>query len=374
MFSLDIKTENRIQGLDLARALAICLVVFAHSIWISNHYPLTIAWFMKLSGTIGVEVFFVISGFLIGSIISKLINQENFGLQTILVFLKRRWFRTLPSYYLVLFLNIILWYVVYKQFPVKLGLYFFYLQNLFSTSPAFFRIAWSLAVEQFCYIIAPSLIFLAVKIFPNRDKNQLFLCISIFVILIFTLVRVHFHFTNSLTSIFEWNESIRKVTIYRVDAIFYGFVLYLISRKNLLNQKYVKHFFVFGLFLTFILHIFIFAVGFSYQNSSFFFDVLFLPINSFAVCLTIPFLTQYKIPSAVVLKFVTYLSVISYSIYLLHYTIILHILKIVIPSENLVGLHLFQYTIGYWIIVLLLSTLQYKYFEKPLTNFRNKFA
>lgn len=371
MLNLNINYQKRIPGLDLARTIAICLVVFAHSLWISTHFPPLVGWFMQLSGTIGVEVFFVISGYLIGGIILKLINQDNFSIKTIFQFLKRRWFRTLPNYYFVLLFNVLLWFIIYKEIPAKLGLYFFYLQNLTTTSPAFFRIAWSLAVEQFCYIIAPFFIFLLIKCFPNKNRDFLFLWVSFIVIFILTLVRIQFHFTHTLTSLVNWNESLRKVTVYRLDAIYYGFILNYFISKNYLKEKYNKLLFVIGLFSVFILHVFIFAIGVSIQNNPFFFNVLFLPINSFAICFIIPFLVKLEIKSSIVLKGVTKISVLSYSIYLLHYTIILHGLKTFFPSENLFGFNLLCYTVGYWFLVLFFSALQYKYFEKPLTNLRD---
>ena len=113
MFGLKIALEKRYPGLDLARSIAIALVVFSHSLWISTHYPPVISWLMQFSGTIGVEIFFVISGFLIGRILYKLIHKEDYSLATILSFLKRRWFRTLPNYYLILIVNIIIWWFFY---------------------------------------------------------------------------------------------------------------------------------------------------------------------------------------------------------------------------------------------------------------------
>jgi peptidoglycan/LPS O-acetylase OafA/YrhL len=57
MFGINIPYQKRIPGLDLARTIAICLVVFAHSLWISTHFPPLVSWLMQLSGTIGVEIF-----------------------------------------------------------------------------------------------------------------------------------------------------------------------------------------------------------------------------------------------------------------------------------------------------------------------------
>lgn len=106
MFGLAIDLNKRMHGLDIARSIAISLVVFSHSLWISDFFPPLINWLMQLSGTIGVEIFFIISGFLIGRIVLRMLENEDFSFSSVIAFLKRRWFRTLPNYYLILFVNV----------------------------------------------------------------------------------------------------------------------------------------------------------------------------------------------------------------------------------------------------------------------------
>ena len=370
MFGLTIDLNKRIPGLDIARAIAISLVVFSHSLWISDFFPPAISWLMQLSGTIGVEIFFIISGFLIGKIVLRMLENENFSFSEIMVFLKRRWFRTLPNYYLILFVNVFLWYLIYNQIPEKLYLYFVYLQNLTQTSPDFYRISWSLAVEQFSYIIGPFSLLLLVKLFPKVKRRYFFLVVSLFMIVLFLGVRLYFNSIHELTSIVDWNESLRKVTIYRLDAIYYGFVLFYFYSRNHISGKWSLIFFQIGLLGVFTLHVLIFALGIQAQDYPLFFNVFYLPLNSITICLTIPFLISIKLRNSYFLKFVTFLSLISYSIYLLHYTVILHSMKVLFPSDNLKGFPLLTYTFSYWVLVVLLSYLLYRFFEKPMTNLR----
>jgi peptidoglycan/LPS O-acetylase OafA/YrhL len=117
---MNLSDKKRNVGLDIARALAILLVLFAHTLWISDHYPVVIESAMRLSGTIGVEVFFMISGFLIGKIILREIYDPNYSLLHVKSFLLRRWFRTFPNYYLLLMVNVIVWFVIYGELPEKL--------------------------------------------------------------------------------------------------------------------------------------------------------------------------------------------------------------------------------------------------------------
>jgi len=117
---MNITPKKRNVGLDLARSIAIFFVVFSHTIWISDHYPPLIDYAMRVSGTIGVEIFFIISGFLIGKIILREIQDENYTFKQIKTFLFRRWFRTFPNYYLLLLVNVGVWYAIYGALPEKL--------------------------------------------------------------------------------------------------------------------------------------------------------------------------------------------------------------------------------------------------------------
>ena len=66
---MQINYSKRIFGLDIMRAVAILLVVFSHALWIVPEKTGIIPDLLSLSGVIGVEIFFVLSGFLIGRIV-----------------------------------------------------------------------------------------------------------------------------------------------------------------------------------------------------------------------------------------------------------------------------------------------------------------
>lgn len=369
---MNISNKKRNIGLDIARTLAILLVLFSHTLWIGDHYPKVVKAAMQLSGTAGVEVFFIISGFLIGKIVWREILKEDFSFSDIKYFLFRRWFRTFPNYYLLLFVNVFVWYFIYGELPEKIYRYVFYIQNVTDTSLPFYRVSWSLAVEQFSYIIGPFLLYGLIRLFPRKNRDAFYLLVTVFIIVVFTLTKVYFYFNKEVANIFEWNESIRKVLVYRLDAVYWGFLLrYFYNKYSHWMHRHDRVLLWTGLFIFIFLNIIRVPLGITVEQTPGFMIIAYLGIHSLGIAITIPYLVRVEIKSKLLVKFFVTISLISYSLYLLHYTIILHSLKTIFPSEALQGLSLWAYTFLYWGITILFSYLLYKYFEKPLTDLRD---
>ena len=105
---MKINYGNRIFGLDIMRATAILMVVFSHVLWILPIRKNLVSEVLSLSGLLGVEIFFVLSGFLIGRIIFNSFVNGKFTIKEVSYFWIRRWFRTLPNYYLIRKYNILI--------------------------------------------------------------------------------------------------------------------------------------------------------------------------------------------------------------------------------------------------------------------------
>ena len=372
MIASSLQKSPRIFGLDLMRAIAILMVLSSHVLWI---YPTTtgsvislIHWF----GYLGVELFFVLSGFLIGGILLKVFLQESFSLSTLFWFLKRRWFRTLPNYYLVLGINLLIALVIGYTLddPWK---YFFFWQNLASPMLPFFTESWSLSVEEYAYVLLPAVLGLGYFLFQPTNKSAYFFWSVLCLILVFIFTK-HIWYTNHPNPTSEqWNLGLKSVVIYRLDAIFMG-VLFSWIHFNFQTFwiKYQMLFAYLGLFLLLFL-----TVGIAYFNLSllthpFFWTVLYLPLNSVAIAFFLPLLSQWtRLNVSWLEKPIVHISKISYSIYLLHYGVILQLLKFYFPTDKLALPSLQIYAFIYLILTFIASHLLYRYYEKPMMDLRD---
>lgn len=153
------KIKNYIPQLDSIRAIAVLLVIIYH--WVPEN---SIFNFLD-NGPLGVNIFFVLSGFLITGILLKYRTQaEERVLKKTTIFRNfyiRRTLRIFPIYYLLL---IVFWFINDPEIKEHGVYYFTYTSNYLFYSQQFFpaRLAhlWSLGVEEQFYIIWPWLIIL----------------------------------------------------------------------------------------------------------------------------------------------------------------------------------------------------------------------
>lgn len=363
--------KQRIFGLDVLRATAIIMVVCSHVLWIYPKSNSFIPTLFELFGFWGVELFFVLSGFLIGSILYKSFINENYTLKSVFHFLKRRWFRTLPNYYLVLLVNIGI--AFFLGFTIEnLESYFVFLQNFNSKSPAFFPESWSLSIEEYTYLLLPFSLFF-VGLIKVKNKSKLFLLVIVALILVFWMNKFYYHSHHKISNLLEWNLNLKSVLIYRIDAILIGVLAAWFSFNYNSIWKQFKGRFAFIAFgILFFLMFGIIPMNLIIEQNPFFWNVLYLPITSIAFAFLLPFFSEWKTYTSAILYPIELISKISYSIYLLHYSIILQLLKVFMDTSQMSTAEHHFFTFIYLVITFLLSYILYRFYEKPILNWRDK--
>jgi peptidoglycan/LPS O-acetylase OafA/YrhL len=160
----------RIHGLDTLRALAVTLVVLHHYMLFVSDAP-TFGWVGEF-GWAGVDLFFALSGYLIGNqIFAAIASPQGFSLRH---FYARRLLRTLPNFWAVLALYF-LWPAFRGDAPLlPLWRYLSFTQNIGLEPGTAFSHAWSLCIEEQFYVLLPALALLGAILRPSlREPMRL---------------------------------------------------------------------------------------------------------------------------------------------------------------------------------------------------------
>ena len=392
LFSLDITATKRVFGLDVLRAVAILIVVDAHATVALKEYYNGV--FLHHLLPDGVELFFVLSGFLIGGILIRSYEKKKrFDRQLLLNFWTRRWFRTLPNYYLVLgglvvFALLRAWRSgLHHTLPSKgiLIKYVFFLQNFTQFIPDFFPETWSLAIEEWSYISLPLILWLMHSLLSARWSHQRIVLATILTIILGTNL---YRLTEAIQiPISEGELGYRGIVIMRLDAISYG-VLAAYAKHYFptawTNERLRRRLGLTGLILTvltsfsasvIVLHYY-YELGL-FPAYTFYKRTFFFPLIGLSMALFMPYMDGWQNARGVWARFgigpaITHISLISYSMYLLNLTpIMLSGIERIPTTSWAVG----WAKVGlFWVLVVVLSTLLYKFFEKPVTELRERLS
>ena len=392
LFSLDTGSTKRVFGLDVMRAVAILIVVDAHASMALGKYYNGAFWHHLLPD--GVELFFVLSGFLIGGILIRSYEKKGrFDRDLLLNFWTRRWFRTLPNYYLVLACLIL--FALLRAWrsgltPVlpdsgTLVTYFVFIQNFASPIIGFFPETWSLAIEEWSYITLPMILWTMHSLLATRWSRQRIVLLTILLIIAGTnLYRIMAALQMPMSA---GELEFRGIVTTRLDAISYGvlgayFRYYFPTYWT--NKTLRRRLVILGFVLTVLS-----ALSTSIVVLHLYHEAGLLPIYTFykrtlyflviglSMMLWLPYMDGWRTASGGWARFgiaqaITHISLISYSMYLLNLTpIMVNIIDRIPTTSPTVG----WLKIGlFWGLVLSLSTLLFKFFEKPVTELRERLS
>ena len=143
-------------ALDGLRAISVFLVISVH---VRTKTP----WLRRVPGQLGVDVFFVLSGFLITTLLLR--EEENTGSIDIFPFYMRRFFRIIPIYLLVLcgyvaicYHNPVKWALLLAALP-----HYLTFTNEFVPWGAPYGFSWTLGIEEKFYLFWPLLYFVLLR-------------------------------------------------------------------------------------------------------------------------------------------------------------------------------------------------------------------
>lgn len=365
-------SSGRIFGLDLMRSIAILLVVLSHTVYMISDTSYIVFVIKGCFGFYGVEVFFVLSGYLIGGILIRELRDKEASWVTISNFWKRRWFRTLPNYYLALVMNTILLFAFSGVFIFSDPRYLSYLlfgQNLVNRHPYFFPIAWSLSIEEWFYLLLP-LWFLFFRRILKAKPSYVLLASIMFILVINLLRAIICYYGNPV-----WDSEVRKVVPLRLDSLMVGVIVgYGAVYYKAWLQQYRRHLAWGGVALT-VASCLLFYMGFvlsNYQPVALHKVVIF-PLTSIGFALFLP-LAAFSSTSLGTTPWsklfrsgITHISIISYSLYLFHDMVI----AVLVNGFPTMPNNLLKFVLV-WIIAIGLSTAVYFFYEKPMTTLRDR--
>ncbi len=340
--------------------MAILFVVACHGLVLSQW-----AWAAtaeSVLGYFGVEIFFCLSGFLIGSIFLETTSRFTGNAGSLVVFEARRWFRTIPNYYFYILVNLFftsLGWTFAKEPDLLRSMTF--TQNLLWSPPAFFPESWSLAIEEIFYFILPITFFVAWLIVRRPLRSLL---LALFVILFASMaLRLHGAHTATL-----WDDGVRKVALYRIDSLMWGVLLSVVYNKYLRTRKKAIALVSIPLILLLSTSIYVVWQGKDWLDHSFYAKFWLFTVTSIGICGLLLAGLSVRIPASLD-AFFRPIARLSYSMYLSNLTSLYIVLHLLGRGDTLGGVAL---RIAVYLgIIFSMSAFTYRYIEKPFLRLRD---
>ncbi|MCU0428758.1 MAG: acyltransferase [Cytophagaceae bacterium] len=363
-FNTQALLERRNVGLDVMRGIGLLMVLIGHSLhFFEPFYPKI----FRISHFVinGIELFFALSGFLIGRILVKqFIEKNDFTASSFLIFLKRRWFKTLPVYYLALGINLVVGFYFtgyHKDYNWK---YLFFLHNITESDDWFFPISYSLAMEEWFYLLLPAIFLVSaatLRKYVHPISVLLFVCLAYIVVSI--MIRTYLYEMYHP----HWDTVMRKSLLSRIDCSVYGIIIaILFYKKNKWFVDYANHLFVSGV----VLHIFSMYFRIT-STQGYFYNVIYFTTIPLSFSVMLPALYNLKIQEGLLKTIFTYLSMVSFAFYLFHLSPLIDLFLPLTTGHSAMTVT-FIYLL-YLIVTFSLATLWYRYVEKPFTDLREKY-
>ena len=367
-------------GLDYLRTLSISIVLANHCL-IGFFFDTGRAqWsgltkYLSASAIVSIEWLFVLSGYLIGTMMIRSFERPGTWFSRTRDFLLRRWFRTIPNYYLFLLVNVVLVYLGVAAGTFQWS-FLVFSQNLVfpERQPHFFGESWSLATDEWFYFLMP--LILGLVMLYRRIGVQKAFVVTAAILIAGPIVTRSLHEVPA--DFFAWDAQIRRITVFHLDATGWGVLAAAINRwhkdwwtrnagvKALVGAATT----LLGLAMIWLL------VGAGWQEGREYvaMNALSLTLMGAGTFLILPWLTSLAVPSGVFDHFVEKTSLYSYSIYLCHFPLIF-IVRHVLSVSREAGDATIGLAVVIWLaMVYAVSAAVFYKFEKPVSDLRERYT
>ena len=301
--------KGRSLPLDVLRALAVFLVLLHHAAPWHRALPFSpeVSEGMRRGGWIGVDLFFVLSGFLIAGLLFR--EHQRFGVIRYRRFVVRRGLKIYPAFYVFLAATIVGGYMRGGGLPRAIWFEALFVQNYFG---GIWGHTWSLAIEEHFYLFLPALLVLLTRwkrTRPDPFAHLPAICLAIAAGVL--ALRVYNSFANDYGTRTHFYP-----THLRMDSLMFGVLLaYLHHYRREAFESVCKRFFwplmIAGVW--FCVPAFLFRVG----KTPFLYSLGFTQF--YVGCgMIVSALFVRGIPSNRVTRAIAFIGSYSYSIYLWH--------------------------------------------------------
>lgn len=353
--------DTRNLGLDIARSIAIVLVLVNHSnMFFKGGNNLE---YLSLFGVLGVEIFFVLSGFLIGKIIINGIVETPTA-SALGTFYIRRWCRTLPLYFLVLVLVSV---VTQKNIPNSNWVF---LQNFNINALNFLAVSWSLSIEEWFYLLVPFILIVFIKMFDGRiEKRKIFFIVAIGIGLLALSLRAYTVLNHNPT----WDYGVRKQIFLRLDSIMFGVVLagikkyHRVAYDKFTSRGHTALLSMFGFIVIGAVYVAILGSGTTFDKQTAwkigFFSLVSIVCTFFIASTETSIAINGRLMKNKLSGIFRFISKTSYCVYLIHYTVFKMI------STIMQGIPALILSLS---ITMAMAFLINRFYEMPIMNLRDK--
>ena len=310
----------------------------------------------------GVDLFFVLSGFLItGILLSQKKDQGYFK-----VFYIRRFLRILPPFYFILILIVLVFQQVRGDQVLATALF---LANLYlplasdpGSLPSYAALSpyWSLALEEQFYLIWPLLIF---YISPRR---MLWACVTLCVLAPLARTITLLAFANG-----DSFKAVHMLPINRVDLLAAGSLIALLRHLRFFDERVLSRIGagLAGSSFTIIIALTVLRADFRASAGSIIFSSMGYSLVCAMMCGIILYLANTTTGLTVKLlstRPMIYLGTISYTMYLVHEGVIQLLLGYGIPKGGI------SLTIAAFAITFAVAAFSWHLIEKPIKKFKDR--